>query len=181
MSLEVEALKAPNPDTFDEWLNTPRPARCGKYFTPSKPMWRPDKYSPYAINWQAATASVSSELQSWLHAALAYRMAEVSQSTVAAVVSVLSRASQAGLDPLNEDHLIDLRDRFSVGEFSSLLSFMAFWQDCESLEQRPSRALIDVYKDLPKKKRSKNDPVQSRPGERAVYPGGAGFAASVAT
>jgi hypothetical protein len=88
-------------------------------------------------------------------------MAEVAQGTVIVLASVLSRAAQAGLDPLNEDHLIDLRERFSLGELSTLVGFMAFWQECESLEKRPSRALIDAYKDLPKKKQSKNDPVLS--------------------
>jgi integrase len=169
MRIKIGALKSPTQDTLDEWLNTPRPARNGEYFIPSEPMWRPDKFCSGAINWQAAIASVPFELQSWLHAALAYRMAEVSQNTVALAASVLSRAAQAGLDPLNEDHLIELRDRFNAGEFSSLLSFIAFWQDCESLEQRPSRALIHGYKDLPKKKRSKNDPVLSLDPEKGPF------------
>jgi len=151
MSLEIEALKAPTQDTYKEWLNTPRLARCGEFFTPSEPMWWPDKVASNAVNWQPAISCVPSDWQHWLHVALAYRMVEVAQRTVGGLASVLSRAAESGFDPLNEDHLIDLRDRFNVGEFSNLCGFMRFWQGCESLEQRPSRALIDAYKDLPKK------------------------------
>lgn len=32
MSIAVDALKAPTHDTLDEWLNTPRLARCGELF-----------------------------------------------------------------------------------------------------------------------------------------------------
>lgn len=71
--------------------------------------------------------------------------------------SVLSRAAQVGLDPLNEYHVIDLRERFNMGEFSALTGFMKFWQECESLEQRPSQALIDAYDTLPRKKCPRND------------------------
>lgn len=161
MSFGVAALEAPTSDTIDEWLDTPRPARCGEYFTPSKPMWWPDRTANHAVNWEVAIACLPSDFQPWLHAALAYRMTEVAQRTVSNLVSILSRASQDGLNPLNEDHLIDLRERFNLREFSSLVGFMAFWQSCESLEKRPFRALIDAYKDLPKKKQSKNDPVLS--------------------
>jgi integrase len=84
-------------------------------------------------------------------------MAEVSQGTIGVVASILSRAAQSELDPLNEDHLIDLRERFNMGEFSALVGFMGFWQACESLEQRPSQALIEAYNTLPKKKRPQND------------------------
>lgn len=169
MSLDIAALEAPTSDTIDEWLDTPRPARCGELFTPSRPMWWPDRTASRAVNWEAAIACLPPDWQSWLHAALAYRMAEVSQQTVVGVVSVLSRAKEAGLDPLNEDHLIDLRDRFNVGEFSCLQSFMAFWHECESLEKRPSRALIDAYKDLPKKNQSKSDPVLSLDPEKGPF------------
>jgi len=169
MSIEIEALEAPTQDTLDEWLNTPRPARCGEYFTPSKPMWNPDKASPHKVNWQTAIACLPSDWQRSLHAALAYRMVEVVQGTVVHVVSVLSRAAQAGLDPLNKDHLIDLRERFNMGGFSCLVGFMRFWQACESLEQRPSRALIDAYNDLPKKKHSKSDPVLSLDPEKGPF------------
>lgn len=168
MRIEIEAFKAPTQDTIDEWLNTPRLARCGEYFTPSKSIWRPDK-TAISINWLAAIKCVSPEWKPWLHAALAFRMAEVAQSTMANVVSVLSRAAQVGLDPLNEAHLIDLRERFNLYEFANLVGFMAFWQACESLEQRPSRALIVVYKDLPKKKRVKNDPVLSLDPEKGPF------------
>ena len=169
MSLDIAALEAPTSDTLDEWLNTPRPAKCGEYFTPSRRMWWPDRSVAQAVNWQAAITSVPPDWQPWLLAALAYRMTEVAQSTLAAVASVLSRAAQAGLDPLNEDHLIDLRERFNRNEFSNLVGFMAFWQTCESLERRPSRALIDVYRDLPKKKQSKNDPVLSLDPEHGPF------------
>ena len=165
MTIVVEALKAPTQDTLDEWLNTPRPARCGEYFTPSKQMWWPDCAAPL-VNWQTAVGCVPPDWQSWLHVALAVRMAEAAQGTVAGVVSVLSRATQAGLDPLNENHLIDLRERFGMAEFSSLVSFMTFWQACESLDKRPSRALIEVYNDLPKKKRIRSDHVLSLDPEK---------------
>ena len=168
MRLEIEALKAPTQDTLDEWLNTPRPARSGEYFTPSKPMWKSDQ-SCHAVNWQTTIVCVPPDWQRWLHAALAYRMAEVAQRTVANVASVLSLSAQAGLDPLNEHHLIDLRERFNKNEFSALVAFMGFWQTCESLEQRPSRALIDTYDNLPKKKRSKNDPILSLDPDKGPF------------
>ncbi len=168
MSIDIEALKAPTEDTLDEWLNTPRLAKCGELFAPSKPMWRPDR-TVRSVNWQAAISCVALDRQRWLQAALAYRMAEIAQSTIAVVVSVLSRAAQSGLDPLNEEHLIDLRERFNRGEFSSLVGFMVFWQGCESLEKRPSLALVDEYKDLPKKKHSKNDPVLSLDPEKGPF------------
>ena len=161
MSLDIKALKAPTQGTLDDWLNVPRLAKCGEFFTPSEPMWNPDKSSSEKVNWRAAILSVPPKWQRWLQAALAYRMAEVAQRTIAFISSVLSRTAQVGLDPLNQDHLIDLRERFSVTEFASLVSFMAFWRVCESLEKRPSRALVDAYSDLPKKKRSKNCPVLS--------------------
>jgi integrase len=169
MSIKIEALKAPTKDTLDEWLNTPRPSRCGEYFTPSKPMWNPDKYSPYSINWQVAITCVQLDWQPWLHAALAYRMAEVAQSTIHKLASVLFRASEERLGPLNENHLIYLRERFNSTEFSHLAAFMVFWYECESLEQRPSYALADAYKELPRKKRSKNDPVLSLDPEKGPF------------
>lgn len=156
MNVAVSALKAPTKDSLDAWLNTPRLAKCGVLFTPSEPKWWPDRSSRCA-NWQAAIVCVPLDWQRWLHAAMAYRMAEASQGTICQVVSILSRAAQVGLDPLNEDHLIDLRERFNMGEFSALVSFMGFWQACESLEQRPSQALTEAYKTLPKKKRPRND------------------------
>lgn len=157
MNVEASALKAPTQDSLDEWLNAPRPAKCGVFFTPSEPMWWPDRSSRSAINWQAAILCVPFDWRCWLHAALAYRMAEVSQGTIGQVASILSRASQVELNPLNEDHLIDLRERFNIGEFSTLAGFMSFWQTCESLEQRPSQKLIESYNKLPRKKRSRND------------------------
>lgn len=166
--MEIEALKAPTQDTLDEWLNTPRLARCGEYFTPSEPMWRPDRLAA-SVNWQASITCVSPNWQRWLHAALVYRMAEQAQRSVGCVASVLSRAAQAELDPMNENHLIDLRERFNKIEFSSLVSFMVFWQECESLEQRPSLILIDAYTGLPKKKQSKNDPVLSLDPEQGPF------------
>lgn len=169
MSIEIEALKAPSQDTLDEWLNTPRPARCGELFTPSRPMWNPDRTTGNSVNWQAAIACVPCDWQSSLHTALAYRMAEVEQGTLNQVTSVLSRAAQAGLDPMNEDHLVDLRERFNVTEFSQLFGLMEFWCECESLEQRPSLVLINAYKNLPRKKRSKNDPVLSLDPEKGPF------------
>ncbi len=168
MNMEIEALKAPTQDTLNEWLDTPRLARCGKYFTPSEPMWRPDRLAG-SVNWQAAIACVPANWQRWLHAALAYRMAEVGQGTTANVTSLLSRAAQAGINPMNEDHLINLRERFSTTSFSKLVSFMVFWQECESIEQRPSLTLTNAYKDLPKKKQSKNDPVLSLDPQKGPF------------
>lgn len=157
MNIVVSALEAPRHDSLDAWLNTPRHAKCGEFFTPSEPIWWPDRSASQAVNWQAALACVPSDLQSWLHAALAYRMAEVAQGTMHQATSILSRAAQVGLDPLNEYHLIELRERFTMEEFSTLTGFMKFWQECESLEQRPSQVLIDAYDTLPRKKRSQND------------------------
>jgi hypothetical protein len=132
-------------------------------------MWRPDKSADSSVNWQAALACVLPDWQPWLHAALAFRMAEVQARTMVNVASVLSRAAQAELDPLEEDHLIDLRERFRKEEFSSLVGFMVFWHDCESLEKRPSQSLIDAYKALPKKKRSSNDVVLSLDSEQGPF------------
>ncbi len=157
MNITVEALEAPTKDNLNTWLSTPRLAKCGEVFTPAEPMWKPDKSASSSVNWQAALACVSPDWQPWLHAALAYRMADQAVGTVACVASELSRGAQAGLDPLNEDHLIALRERFGPAEFGHLASFMAFWHDCESLEQRPSQPLIEAYQALPRKKRSSND------------------------
>lgn len=156
MNTVANALQAPTDDTLDAWLNTPRLAKCGRLFTASEPMWRPDNTNK-SVNWQAAIACVSPGWQRWLHATLAYRMVDVSQVTVSNVASVLSRAAQGGLNPLREDHLMELRERFNRAEFSSLVGFMGFWQTCESVEQRPSQSLIDAYKALPKKKDSSPD------------------------
>ena len=157
MNIAVSALKAPTQDSLDAWLNTPRLANCGVLFTPSDSKWWPDRSINRAVYWKTAITCVPSDWQRWLHAALAYRMAEVAQITIGTVTSILSRAAQVGLNPLNEDHLIDLRERFSTAEFSSLVGFVRFWQVCESLEQRPSQALIDAYNTIPKKKRPHND------------------------
>lgn len=157
MNIEVSVLTSPTQDSLGAWLNTPRLAKCGEFFTPSEPMWWPDRSARSSINWQAAIACVPSDWQRWLQAALAYRMAEVSQGTMGLATSILSRAAQVGLDPLNEYDLIDLRERFTMGEFSALTGFMKFWQECESLEQRPSQVLIDAYATLPRKKRPQND------------------------
>jgi hypothetical protein len=132
-------------------------------------MWWPDRTASGSVNWQTAIACVPSDWQPWLHAALAYRMAEQAQSTISCVTSVLSRAAQAGFDPLNEDHLIDLRERFSDKEFANLASFMAFWQTCESLEQRPSQTLIDAYSNLPRKKPSNNDVILCLDPEKGPF------------
>ena len=77
MNIAVSALAAPTQDSLDAWLNTPRLAKCGEFFTPSEPMWWPDRSTRRAINWQAAIACVPADWQRWLHAALAYRTAEV--------------------------------------------------------------------------------------------------------
>ena len=125
MNISVEALQAPTKDSLDAWLNTSRLAKCGEVFTPAEPMWKPDKSARLSVNWEAALACVSPDWQPWLHAALAYRMADMAASTVVSAASELSRAAQAGLDPLNEDHLIDLRERFNHNEFSGIAAFMA--------------------------------------------------------
>ncbi|RRV27460.1 site-specific integrase [Pseudomonas sp. o96-267] len=169
MKISVEALQAPTKDSLDAWLNTPRLAKCGKVFTPAEPMWKPDQSANHSVNWKAAVACVSLDWQPWLHAALAYRMADMAAGTVASAASGLSRAAQAGLDPLNEDHLIALRERFNHSEFSVIASFMAFWHDCESLEQRPSQPLIDAYQALPRKKRSSHDVILSLDPEQGPF------------
>jgi integrase len=159
MIIAVDALQAPNHDSLDAWLSVPRLAKCGKSFTPSESMWRPDKSHKDAVNWEAAISCVPPEWQRWLHAALAYRMADVAQGTAQLCSSVLSRAGQAGLNPLREDQLIDLRERFNNGEFSALVAFMRFWRGCESVELRPSQSLIDAYNSLPRKKPTHKDVV----------------------
>ncbi len=155
MSIKIGALEAPTWDTLDEWLNTPRPARCGELFTPA--------------NRQAAINCVPTDWQRWLHAALAYRMSELQQGTVGLNSSVLSRAASTGLNPLNADHLVDLRERFSGKEFSCLVGFMEFWQGLESLEMRPSSALIDAYKNVPRKKQGGSDPVLSLDPDKGPF------------
>ncbi len=168
MSIAVEALKAPTTDTLDEWLDAPRPAKCGELFIASMPMWRPDNTAP-SVNWQAAVACVPSDWQHWLQAALAIRMTEVAQQTIVNVTSVLSRAAKEVFDPLKEDHLVNFRELCSCSEFAQLCSFMKFWQTCESLEIKPSLALIDAYYHIPRKKRSKNDPVLSLDPEKGPF------------
>jgi len=169
LNIAAEALQAPTQETLEAWLNVPRLARCGKFFTPSEPMWWPDKTCSGSINWQAAIDCVPPDYQCWLHAALAYRMIDVAQGTVNITASVLSRSAQRGLDPLNEEHLIGLRESFSATEFSSLVSFMEFWQTCESLQQRPQQSLIDAYKALPRKKRVPNGVILSLDPEQGPF------------
>lgn len=169
MNIAVEALQAPTKDSLDAWLNTPRLAKCGEVFTPTHPMWKPDKSANHSVNWEAAIACVSPDWQPWLHAALAYRMADLEAGTVANTTSALSRAAQAGIDPLNEDHLIALRERLNSSEFSAIAACMAFWHDCESLEQRPSQPLIDAYQALPRKKHSSNDVILSLDPEKGPF------------
>ena len=169
MNIAVEALQAPTKDSLDAWLNTPRLAKCGEMFTPAEPMWKPDKAASQSVNWEAAIACVSPDWQPWLHAALAYRMADMAAGTIAKAVNVLSRAAQAGIDPLNEGHLIALRERFTEKEFSAIAAFMAFWHGCESLEQRPSQCLIDAYQALPRKKNSSSDVILSLDPEQGPY------------
>lgn len=156
----MDALQAPTQESLDAWLNIPRMAKSGDCFTPSEPMWRSEA-SDQSVNWQAAIACVAPDWQRWLHAVLVYRMVDMAQATVALNASVLSRAAQAGLNPLNEDHLIKLRERFNTAEFSNLASFMEFWQACESVEKRPLKSLIDAYSKLPRKKRIRNDVILS--------------------
>lgn len=169
MNIAVSALKAPTKDSLDAWLKIPRLAKCGRFFTPSEFSWWPDRASSDPVNWQAALAAVAPEWQRWLHAALAYLMLDLAQATVAGVSSVLSRAAQAGLNILNEDHLIDLRERFNVTEFAQLVSFIEFWKTCESVEQRPSQSLEDAYKTLPRKKSVRKDVIFSLDPEQGPF------------
>lgn len=169
MNISVEALQAPTKDSLDAWLKTPRLAKCGEGFTPAEPMWKPDKSALSSVNWKAAIACVSPDWQPWLHAALAYRMADMAASTVSGTAGLLSRAAQAGLDPLNEGDLIALRERFDSSGFSSIAAFMAFWHDCESLEQRPSQPLINAYEELPRKKKSSHDVILSLDPEQGPF------------
>ena len=129
MKISAEALQAPTKDSLDAWLNTPRLAKCGEMFTPAEPMWKPDRSADYSINWGAAIACVSPDWQPWLHAALAYRMADQAAGSVNQLAGVLSRVAQAGIDPLNEGQLVDLRERFNPNEFATVAAFMAFWHD----------------------------------------------------
>lgn len=169
MNIAVSALEAPTKGSLEEWLNTPRLAQCGEFFTPAKPMWWPDRSANMSVNWQAAIACVPSAWQGWLQAALAYRMGESAQGTIIGATAILSRAAQVGLNPLNEDHLIDLRERLSMSAFSALAGFMKFWQQCESLEKRPSQVLIDAYDAMPRKKRPKHDVVLSLDPEQGPF------------
>lgn len=169
MTISVDALQAPTQETLEAWLKIPRLARCGKLFKPSEPMWWPDRASAQSVNWQAAIACVAPDWRRWLHAALAYRMADVSQGTVYILASVMSRAAQAGLTPLNGDHLINLRERFNNNEFSILASFMAFWNNCESVEHRPSQSLIDAYNSMPRKKTVQRDVTLSLDPEQGPF------------
>ncbi|OWL84022.1 tyrosine-type recombinase/integrase [Halopseudomonas aestusnigri] len=168
MNIALTALEAPSADKLDNWLDQPRLARCGTLFTPSQPMWRPDM-TCVSVNWQAAIGCVPVEWQRWLHAALAYRMAEIGQATLSNIASILSRAAQAELNPLRESQIIDLRDRFSITEFSILVSFVVFWHDCESLQQRPDQALIDAYAAMPRKKLSGRDVILSLDPEEGPF------------
>jgi len=169
MNIAVSALETPTQDSLDEWLKIPRLAKCGRLFTPSEFSWWPDRTSSDPVNWQAALAVVAPELQRWLHAALAYLMLDLEQATVSGVSSVLSRAAQAGLNILNEDHLIDLRERFNVTEFAQLVSFIEFWRTCDSVEQRPSQSLKDAYKALPRKKSVRKDVILSLDPEQGPF------------
>lgn len=168
MNIALPALEAPAAYNLDDWLDQPRLAKCGRLFTPSQPMWRPDRTCG-SVNWQAAIACVPDEWKRWLHAALAYRMVEVEQGTMFSFASTLSRAAQAELNPLSESQIIDLRDRFTVNEFSGLASFMAFWNACESLEQRPDQTLIDIYAAMPRKKQSGRDVILSLDPEEGPF------------
>lgn len=140
MIIDIEGLKAPTEKTLDKWLNTPRKAKCGQLFTPTKAMWKPNS-SADSVNWQPAILCVAPDWRRWLHAALAYYMVKVAQGTVYSVASVLSRAVQSGLKPLSQEHCIDLRERFNRSEFSVLVCFMEFWHECESVGKRPSLTL----------------------------------------
>ncbi|WP_235825458.1 tyrosine-type recombinase/integrase [Vreelandella rituensis] len=165
----MDALQAPTRYTLDAWLNTPRLAKCGRFFTPTELSWWPDRTAENSVNWQAALAVVAPEWQRWLHAALAYRMLDMAQGSVVSICSVMSRAAQAGLNILNEDHLINLRERFSNSEFALLVSFIEFWQTCESVEQGPSQSLNNAYKTLPRKKSVRKDAILSLDPEQGPY------------
>jgi len=169
VNIAVDALQAPTQETLGAWLKVPRLAKCGKFFTPSELSWWPDRTASDPVNWKAALVVVAPEWQRWLHAALAYLMSDLTQASVAGVSSVLSRAAQAGLYILNEDHLTDLRERFNAIEFSQLVSFIGFWQTCESVEQRPSQSLADAYKKLPRKKSARKDVILSLDPEQGPF------------
>lgn len=168
MQNKIEALEAPSIDSITEWLNQPRLARCGKLFVPSTPMWRPDN-SNRSVNWQTAILSVPIEWQNWLVAALAYRMEDVGQGTVCGIAYVLSRGAKLGLDPLRADHVIDFRNRFLTTEYAMLVSFMDFWHNCESLEKRPERKLLDAYESIPRKKKTTKDVILSLDPEEGPF------------
>lgn len=167
--MKATALEQPTQATLENWLSLPRVAKNGIRFTPSEPMWWPDRMVRNGVNWQSAVLSVSSEWRRWLQAALAYRMAETAQGTVGQVASILSRSAQAGLDPLNEQHVIDIRNRFNVGEFSSLVGFIEYWHNCNFLEKRPSLELLDIYKTIPRKKRTTKDVILSLDPEEGPF------------
>lgn len=157
MNIQAIALQSPTEDTLQTWLNTPRVALCGEHFTPSEPKWRPDRTS-YSVNWESAIVCVEAHWQAWLHAALADRMAVVSQRTLGGVVSTLRRCAKEGLNPLRESDLLAIVDRFGPGEFAGLAAFIDAWADSE-WAMRPSASLVEAYKTIPRKKKTSPDVV----------------------
>lgn len=164
MSLQAIALQSPTSETLQEWLDTPRVAKCGASFTPSQPIWRPDP-TIFNVSWEAAVRCVEADWQPWLHAALASYMSQVAQATMINLCSILSRCAQSGLNPLREPDLMALVDRFSPSEFPMMASFIGFWAEGDH-EQRPSKTLVDAYTKIPRKKRVKSDVVQSLDPEK---------------
>lgn len=169
MKISTLALDTPTEDTLETWLNTPRYAKCGVLFTPSEPMWRPDRTIRNGANWEEAIQCVSLEWQRWMHAALALRMEDRAQGTVNQTVSVLLRAAKEKLDPLNPDFAIDFRERFNVSEFASLVRFLEFWHENTLLEKRPTESLIEAYRSLPRKKRTTRDVILSLDPEEGPF------------
>jgi len=110
------------------------------------------------VNWKSAIVCVEAHWQTWLHAALADRMAVVSQRTVGNVVSTLRLCAKEGLNPLLESDLLAIVDRFSPTEFGGLVGFIDAWADSD-WAMRPSASLVEAYKTIPRKKRTRSDVV----------------------
>ncbi len=164
MSIQSIALQSPTSETLQEWLDTPRVAKCGAPFTPSQPMWRPDP-TVLRVNWKVALRCVEQDWQPWLHAALASYMSQQAQNTMTQLCSTLSRCAQSGLNPLREPDLMALVDRFNPSDFAGVATFIGFWAEGDH-EKRPSKTLVEAYAKIPRKKRVKSDVVQSLDPEK---------------
>ncbi|WP_018274845.1 tyrosine-type recombinase/integrase [Teredinibacter turnerae] len=158
--MEENLLAAPTEASIINWLEQPKLAKSGHFFTPSDDIWRPD-ISQASINVGSVKSSVLDRWQPWLVAALAYYLRQKAQNTVNGVAYCLRACISEGLSPLNDLDLIRIRERLSSSHFSVVAAFVEFWSQCEDLPIRPDRKLIEAYKDLPRKKKAGRDVVAS--------------------